>query len=59
MSLTTKIVNMIAKHPKMLTLGIGLAITFVVGVAIGSVENNPASAYWPSDPFGGCKIYNC
>ncbi len=32
------IINTITSHPRLVTFGIGLAITFVVGTAIGMVE---------------------
>jgi hypothetical protein len=35
MSIKTKIMNVVTAHPKLVTFGIGLAITFVIGVAIG------------------------
>ena len=35
MSLKDKIMNKITAHPKLVTFGIGLAITFVIGTAIG------------------------
>ncbi len=35
MSLKDKIVNIITAHPKLVTFGIGLAIIFVIGTAIG------------------------
>jgi hypothetical protein len=44
MSLKDKIMNMSIKHPKLVTFGIGLAITFVIGTAIGMVDNNQAFA---------------
>ncbi len=31
--------NAISAHPKLVTFGIGLAITFVVGTAIGMVDH--------------------
>jgi hypothetical protein len=40
MSLKDKIMNMSIKHPKLVTLGIGLAITFVIGTAIGMLEHH-------------------
>lgn len=45
MTLKTKIMNMVASHPKLLTFGIGLAITFVIGTAIGMVDHNQAFAF--------------
>lgn len=44
MSLKDKILNTITAHPKLVTFGIGLAITFVVGTAIGMVEPQQVSA---------------
>lgn len=38
MSLKDKILNIAAAHPKLVTFGIGLAITFVIGTAIGMIE---------------------
>ena len=42
--LYNKILSAITAHPKIVTLGIGLAITFVIGTAIGMVENNSVFA---------------
>jgi hypothetical protein len=39
MSLKDKIMNIITAHPKLVTFGIGLAITFVIGAAIGMVDH--------------------
>lgn len=39
-----KITNVIAAHPKLVTFGIGVAITFIVGTAIGAVDHNQAFA---------------
>ncbi|MER5176717.1 MAG: hypothetical protein ABJB76_00120 [Candidatus Nitrosocosmicus sp.] len=36
--------NTITAHPKLVTFGIGLAITFVIGTAIGMVEPQQAHA---------------
>jgi hypothetical protein len=47
MSLKDKIMNKITAHPKLTTLGIGLVITFVVGLAIGAVDNNVVFAAIP------------
>jgi hypothetical protein len=38
--LKNKIVNIIASHPRFVTFGIGLAITFVVGAAIGMIDHH-------------------
>jgi hypothetical protein len=32
--------NIFTAHPKLVTMGIGLAVTFVVGTAIGMVDHN-------------------
>ncbi len=42
--LKEKLVNIIASNPKSVTFGIGLAITFVIGTAIGMVDHNLANA---------------
>jgi hypothetical protein len=39
-TLKEKVLNTITAHPKLVTLGIGLAITFVVGTAIGMIDHN-------------------
>jgi hypothetical protein len=39
MSLKTKIMNLLTAHPTLVTFGIGLAITFVIGAAIGMVDH--------------------
>jgi hypothetical protein len=39
MSFKDKIINIVSEHPKLVTMGIGLAITFVVGTAIGMVDH--------------------
>jgi hypothetical protein len=36
----TKIMNAITANPKLVTFGIGLAITFVIGTAIGMVDHD-------------------
>jgi uncharacterized membrane protein len=38
MSLKDEFVNIITAHPKLVTFGIGLAITFVIGTAIGMLD---------------------
>jgi uncharacterized membrane protein len=45
MSLKDKIMNTITAHPKLVTFGIGLVITFVIGTAIGMVEHNQAFGF--------------
>jgi hypothetical protein len=44
MSLKAKIMNIVIGHPKLVTFGIGLAITFVVGTAIGMVDHQSVFA---------------
>jgi hypothetical protein len=44
MSFKDKIMNMVVSHPKLVTFGIGLAITFAIGTAIGMVDHNQAFA---------------
>jgi hypothetical protein len=39
-SLKEKVLNSITAHPKLVTFGIGLAITFVIGTAIGMLEHH-------------------
>jgi hypothetical protein len=39
MSLKSKIINAITTHPKLVTFGIGLAITFAIGTAIGTLDH--------------------
>ena len=43
-SLKEKMIDAITAHPKLVTLGIGLAITFVVGTAIGMLDHNQVFA---------------
>jgi hypothetical protein len=45
MSIKTKIMNIITAHPKLVTFGIGLAIAFVIGTAIGMVDANHQLAF--------------
>ena len=44
MSLKSKIAGLMTFQPKMITFGIGLAITFAIGTAIGMVDQNQAFA---------------
>jgi hypothetical protein len=61
MSFKDKIMNMVVAHPKLVTLGIGLAITFVVAPVIGLLEHgnltnvyaNGGSASHSSSRMGG------
>jgi|tagenome__1003787_1003787.scaffolds.fasta_scaffold20548252_2 hypothetical protein len=44
MSTKTKIMNIVTSHPKLVTLGIGLAITFTIGTVIGMLDHNQIAA---------------
>jgi hypothetical protein len=44
MSLKTKIMDIVTAHPKLVTFGIGLAITFVIGTAIEMVDHQQVFA---------------
>ncbi len=44
MSLKSKIMEIITVNPKLVTFGIGLAITFAIGTAIGMLDHNQAFA---------------
>jgi hypothetical protein len=36
--------NIVTAHPKLVTLGIALGITFVIGTALGMLDHNQAFA---------------
>jgi hypothetical protein len=38
-SFKDKIMNIITAHPKLVTFGIGLSVTFVIGTAIGMFDH--------------------
>jgi hypothetical protein len=40
MSMKDKTMDIMAIYPKLVTLGIGLAITFVLGTAVGIVDHH-------------------
>ena len=44
MSMKNKIMKKLIEHPKLVTFGIGLAITFVIGTAIGMVDHQQVFA---------------
>jgi len=44
MSIKDKLMNIVTAHPKLVTFGIGLAITFAIGTAIGMMDYNQAFA---------------
>jgi predicted DNA-binding protein with PD1-like motif len=39
LSLKQKLLNAVSAHPKLVTFGIGLAITFAIGTAIGMLDH--------------------
>jgi hypothetical protein len=41
--------NVITAHPKLVTFGIGLGITFVIGTAIGMVDHQQVFAMTNAD----------
>jgi hypothetical protein len=49
MSLKDKIMNMITAHPKLVMFGIGLGITFVIGAALGLIDQNQVFAIHQSN----------
>jgi hypothetical protein len=52
MSTKQKIMNVISAHPKLVTLGIGLAITLAIGTAMGMVDVQQAHAIQSNAGFG-------
>jgi len=44
MNIKNRLLNAITAHPKLVTFGIGLAITFSIGIAIGMLDHNQAFA---------------
>jgi hypothetical protein len=56
MSIKDKIMDIVTAHPKLVTFGIGLGITFVIGTAIGMLDHNQlafAGNGQRSNPTGG------
>lgn len=43
-SITLKIRKLIAEHPTLVTIGLGLAISFAIGAAIGILDSQQAYA---------------
>jgi hypothetical protein len=43
-SIKEKVLSTVTAHPRLVTFGIGLAVTFVVGTAIGMVDHNQVFA---------------
>jgi quinol-cytochrome oxidoreductase complex cytochrome b subunit len=50
--LKEKVLSSITAHPKLVTFGIGLVITFVIGTAIGMVEHNQALGFLNNNENG-------
>ena len=44
-SIKEKLLTAITAHPRLVTLGIGLAVTFVIGIAIGMVDHSAFAAH--------------
>jgi hypothetical protein len=44
MSIKQKVMNIVAAHPKLVTLGIGLAVTFGIAMIVGIAETQQAHA---------------
>ena len=44
MALKDKIMNLVVSHPKLVTYGIGFAITFSIGMALGIFDVNESFA---------------
>jgi len=45
--------NMVVAHPKLITFGIGLAVTFVIDIAIGMVDHNQVFAVTQTNTNNG------
>ena len=43
-SLKDKVLDTVTAHPRLVTLGIGLAVTFVIGTATGMVDHEAFAA---------------
>ena len=56
MSLKSKIKNLITSQPGLLTFGIGLAIVFGIGIAVGMPEIAQAAAKQSAGPNVGCIL---
>ncbi len=59
MNIKNKIVNAITAHPRLVTLGIGLAVTFVIGTAMGLVDHSLAFASALNFGNTGCAFSRC
>ncbi len=58
-TLKEKVMGTITAHPKLLTLGIGLAVTFVIGTAMGLVDHSLAFASALNFGNTGCAFSRC
>ena len=54
MSIKDKIVNSICVHPRLTIFGIGLAVTFAVGMVLGLADNSQAYAFRCEMRHGEC-----
>ena len=63
MSIKSKILNIVTFHPKLVTLSIGVAITFGVGIATGMMDGQQAHALTQSiiqgHGFGFSRCFYC
>ncbi len=48
--------NIVIGHPKMVTLGIGLGITFAIGLAIGMVDHGQLAFAGAKGSGGGAVL---
>jgi len=55
-SIINKVNNTITAHPKLVTFGIGLAVTFGVTIALGFA--NPEQAFAGGGACGTCRLNN-
>ena len=51
-SIRNKITDVVANHPRLVTFGISLAITFSLGLVIGMLDPNQALAAAKGRPVG-------
>jgi hypothetical protein len=61
MPIKQKLLDIVAAHPKLITLVTGLALTLAIGTVIGTVEVQQAHAVgFPGSLFGSyCSGPNC
>ena len=56
MLLKSKIFDIITAHPNLVTFGIGLAITFATGTAMGMLDHNQAFAFHNQNNQGSMAL---